>query len=191
MNRILISAAIVALSSAGAVNLAAAQPAAPAAAAPAASIPSLNLGAHGDMADSLRASGQFTILVKALDATALTSVLKRPGPLTILAPTDAAFQALPADQLASLMKPENAAQLQAVLAYHLINTAVPPSKIEGSKGPIRTASGADVQIDGRGATVKVNDANIVGASVVSNGTIYAVDKVLMAQTATAAPAAGQ
>ena len=194
MNRFLITAAIAALSMGASANLAAAQTlAAPAPAAPAApvgSIPQMNLPAHGDIADTLRASSQFTILVKALDATALTSVLKRPGPLTVLAPTDAAFQALPADQLANLMKPENTAQLQALLAYHLINSAVPPSKIQGSKGPIRTASGADVQIDGSGATLKVNDANVIGEVSVSNGAIYAVDKVLSAQTARPVVAAG-
>jgi uncharacterized surface protein with fasciclin (FAS1) repeats len=194
MNRFLITAAIATLSMGVSANLAAAQtPAAPATAAPAApvgSIPQMNLPAHGDIADTLRASGQFTILVKALDATALTSVLKRPGPLTLLAPTDAAFQAMPADQLASLMKPENAAQLQALLAYHLINSAVPPSKIQGSKGPIRTASGASVQVDGSGATLKVNDANVIGVTAVSNGTIYVVDKVLSAQTVAPVAAAG-
>jgi len=144
---------------------------------------------HGDIAETLKASGQFTILVKALDATGLTPVLKSAGPLTVLAPTDAAFQALPAGELDDLMKPDNAAKLQGVLTYHVINAAVPPTKISGSKGPIPTVAGTVVQIDGTGAPIKVNDATVVAQATVSNGQIYAVDKVLSAPGA-GAPVAG-
>lgn len=186
MNRLLIATAVAAFYAGAAC---AQTPAAPAGAAPAASAPALTIDAHGDIADTLKASGQFTILVKALDATGLTPVLKSAGPLTIMAPTDAAFQALPADQLENLMKPDNAAQLQGILTYHVINAAVPPAKITGSKGPIRTVAGPEVQIDGTGGAIKVNDATVVGEVGVSNGTIYAVNKVLMAPGA-AAPAGG-
>ena len=187
MNRLLIATAAIALL-AGAAGAAGAQtPAAPAMA----SAPALAIAPHGDIADTLKASGQFTILVKALDATGLTPVLKSAGPLTIMAPTDTAFQALPADQLANLMKPDNAAQLQGILTYHVINASVPPSKITGSKGPVRTVSGAEVQIDGTGTPLKINDANVLGEVAVSNGTIYAVDKVLMAPGAAAAAPAGR
>ena len=187
MNRLLIATAVVALSAGAAYAQAPA--AAPADAAPAVAAPALTIAPHGDIADTLKASGQFTVLVKALDATGLTPVLKSAGPLTIMAPTDAAFQALPADQLDNLMKPDNAAQLQGILTYHVINAAVPPAKITGSKGPIKTVAGPEVQIDGTGATIKVNDATVLGEVGVSNGTIYAVNKVLMAPSA-AAPAAG-
>ena len=187
MNRLLIATAVAALTAASAYAQAPAQTA-PAEAPPAAA-PSMTIAPHGDIADTLKASGQFTILVKALDATGLTPVLKSAGPLTIMAPTDAAFQALPPGQLDNLMKPDNAAQLQGMLTYHVINAAVPPAKITGSKGPIRTVAGSEVQIDGTGAPIKINDATVLGEVGVSNGTIYAVDKVLMAPTA-AAPAAG-
>jgi uncharacterized surface protein with fasciclin (FAS1) repeats len=198
MNRLLIATAAVAALAAGAAFAQA--PAAPAAAAPPAdaappaamaapAAPTVALTPHGDIDDTLKASGQFTILVKALDATGLTAVVKGAGPLTILAPTDAAFQALPPAELADLMKPDNAAKLQGILTYHVINASVPPSKITGSKGPIATVAGATVQIDGTTAPIKVNDADVVGQAAVSNGQIYAVSKVLMAPGA-AAPAAG-
>jgi len=163
-------------------------PAAPEA-VPAMAAPSITLTPHGDIDDTLKASGQFTILVKALDATGLTPVLKSAGPLTVLAPTDAAFQALPAGELDELMKPDNAAKLQGILTYHVINASVPPTKITGSKGPIPTVAGAPVQIDGSATPIKINDATVVAQAGVSNGQIYAVDKVLMAPGA-AAPAAG-
>ena len=186
MNRLLIATALVALSAGAAFAQA---PAAPADMAAPAAAPALAIAASGDIAETLKASGQFTILVKALDATGLTPVLKGAGPLTVLAPTDAAFQALPAGKLDELMKPDNAAQLQGILTYHVINAAVPPAKITGSKGPIRTVAGSEVQVDGTGAAIKINDASVLGEVAVSNGTIYAVDKVLMAPTA-AAPASG-
>jgi uncharacterized surface protein with fasciclin (FAS1) repeats len=192
MNRLLIaSSAVALLAGAAAAQTSAAQT--PAAAEAPAAAPALTIAAHGDIADTLKAAGQFTILAKALDATGLTPVLKSAGPLTIMAPTDAAFQALPAGELDNLMKPDNAGQLQALLVYHVINAAVPPAKITGSKGPIRTVSGADVQIDGTGAAIKINDANVLGEVAVSNGSIYAVDKVLTAPAAApaAAPSGGR
>jgi uncharacterized surface protein with fasciclin (FAS1) repeats len=190
MTRLLIAAAVVAMAAGTAYAQAPAASAdaapAPAAAAPAAS--AVSIAPSGDIADTLKASGQFTILVKALDATGLTPVLKTAGPLTIIAPTDAAFQAMPQADLDNLMKPDNAAQLQGILTYHVINAAVPPAKINGSKGPIRTVAGRDVEIDGTGSAIKVNDATVVAQAAVSNGEIYAVDKVLA--PAAAAPATG-
>ncbi|HXQ47480.1 MAG TPA: fasciclin domain-containing protein, partial [Caulobacteraceae bacterium] len=102
---------------AGAVSLALAgpaiaqsdQPAAAAAAPPPAAAPpaapSFQLTPSGDIVGTLKASGQFTILLKALDAANLTAFLQGAGPYTLLAPTDAAFSALPAGQLDSLMQP--------------------------------------------------------------------------------------
>jgi uncharacterized surface protein with fasciclin (FAS1) repeats len=167
-----------------------AQPAAPAAppppAAAASAAPSMQLTPSGDIIGTLKASGQFTILLKALDAANLTAFLQGAGPYTLLAPTDDAFKALPAGQLDSLMQPANAAQLQALLAYHIIAVGVPPSKVQGTKGPIPTAAGPDVQIDGSATPFKANDADIVGQATVSNGDVYAVDKVLRPQAAAAA-----
>jgi len=164
---------------AGAGSPALAQAAQAAVAAPA------TLAPHGDIADTLKASGQFTILTKALDQTNLTQVLKSPGPLTLIAPTDAAFQALPPGELDNLMKPENAQQLQALLTYHVINAAAPPSKVEGTKGAVATVNGAKVEIDGSGTPIKFNDADVTATSATSNGSIYVVDKVLSPNPPTA------
>jgi uncharacterized surface protein with fasciclin (FAS1) repeats len=150
------------------------QPQPPAAAA----APTVAITPGGDIIGTLKASGQFTILLKALDASNLTGFLQGAGPYTIFAPTDAAFQALPAGALDNLMKPDNAAQLQALLAYHLINAAVPTAKIQGTKGPIPTAAQKDIQVDGTGTPLKVNNADIEGQGAASNGLVYAIDKVL-------------
>jgi uncharacterized surface protein with fasciclin (FAS1) repeats len=181
MTRILASlaavAALVGPVAAFAQGAAAPAPAAPpAAAAPAAA--TATIAPAGDLVDTLKASGQFTILLKALDASNLTGVLKTPGPLTILAPTDAAFNALPAGQLDNLMKVENAGQLQTLLVYHLINAGVAPAKVNGSKGPIRNAANADLQFDGTGPVLTIADAKVVAEGSAANGFIYAIDKVL-------------
>ena len=162
---------------------------APAPAAPA-PIPAASLQPAGNIVDTLKASPQFSILSKAIESSGLAAVLNRPGPFTLIAPTDAAFQALPAAQLADLQNPDKAAELQQLLIYHLINAAVPPAKIEGSKGPIPTVARKDVQVDGSAAPAKFNDANIQGQVAVSNGYIYVVDKVLdpASPAAAAAPA---
>jgi len=152
-------------------------PAAAGAAAPT-PIPEAALTTSGDLLDTLKANSQFSILIKALDASGLSSVLERPGPLTLIAPTDAAFQALPPAELADLMKPENAAKLQALLAYHLINAAVPPAKILGTKGPVTTVASREVQIDASVSPAKIDDADVEGQAHASNGYIYVVDKVL-------------
>lgn len=174
-----------------------AQPATTSAAAtdtPATASPPANGGqvsAAGDIVETAKAAGQFSAFLKAVEATNLTQVLKTNKGLTVFAPTDAAFAALPVGELDRLMQPANRAQLQKILTYHVINAQVDSSKIEGAKGPVPTVAGANVVLDGSGETLKVNDATIVQADVrPTNGTLHVIDKVLMppgAATAAAAP----
>ncbi|MDR3510177.1 MAG: fasciclin domain-containing protein [Caulobacteraceae bacterium] len=183
MTRILASlAAVVVLAGPAAAFAQAATPAAPAA------IP--QIAPAGDIVATLTAAGNYTILLKALDASNLTAVLKSAGPLTVLAPTDQAFNALPPGQLDNLLKIENAGQLQQLLVYHLINAAVDPAKIQGAIGPIAAVGGGNVQIDGTANPMTINDAHVVGEAHVTNGYIYGIDKVLTpGWTPPAAPAA--
>ena len=137
----------------------------------------------GDLAATLKASGQYSTLLKALDASNLTALLSSAGPLTIVAPTDAAFAALPAGTLDNLLKPENGAQLQALLLPHIINASVTLDKIQGNGTvPIPNVAGGKLTFDATVTNViKINDANVVAMGKASNGEIYAVDKVLSAQ----------
>ena len=168
-------------------------PAAPAAApeavvAPVAqAAPALTIAAQGDTIETLKAAGQFKTLLKALDATNLTGVIKAQKTLTVFAPTDAAFAALPAGELDKLMTDPPA--LQQVLTYHLINSPIDKAKIAGAKGPIPTVAGTGLVLDGSAAdgSLKANDANILTADVkTSSGVLYAVDKVLTPAGAAAA-----
>ena len=161
-----------------------------AAAAPAVVLPaSPNMVAMGDMVSTLVGSGHFTVLVKALEATQLTPVLKSTPDLTLFAPTDEAFNALPAGQLSYLMAPKNVQVLQKLLMFHLVHLNIDSSKIKGAKGPVQTVEAGQVVVDGSTEILKVNDADIIQADVhATNGFIHVVDKVLI-PTDVALPAA--
>ena len=157
----------------------------PPAAAPAPAVassvpPSPNLMPSGDMVATLKASPNFTILAKALDAANLSPVLKSTPNITLFAPTNDAFNALPPAQLAALMQTKNAPLLQKILTYHLVNLSLDSSKIKGAKGPVPSVEGGKLSIDGSGTPLKVDNADIIQADVkASNGLIQVVDKVLM------------
>ncbi len=133
----------------------------------------------GNIVAELTASGEFTKLVAALKDTNLTTLVSTHPNLTLFAPTDAAFAALPPGQLDTLMK--SPAQLQAILTYHLVATTLKESDIKGhAAGKVQAADKKSLTIDGSGATIKVNEAMVLQSAVpASNGEIYPIDKVLM------------
>jgi uncharacterized surface protein with fasciclin (FAS1) repeats len=154
--------------------------------APMASMPmapmamSPNLMAKGDIVSTLKGNPNFSILVKALDQAQLSATLSSVPGLTLFAPTDAAFSALPPVQFAALLKPDNAPILQKILIYHLVHLTLDSAKLKGAKGPVPSVEGSQLQIDGSGAVVKVNDASVIQADVTAtNGVIQVIDKVLV------------
>ncbi len=173
--------------------------AAPPAAAPAPptpALPSIPKVAPGpDIYTTLKTSGQFTILVKALDQAGLAPILQRYPNLTFFAPTDAAMNALPPDVLTKLLAQNDtsANQLQQILKYHLINAVVDSSKIKGAKGPVNTVENTPVVFDGANPDdLLVNNADIIQADVkvANGGVINVIDKVLIpTDSPFAAPAA--
>lgn len=194
----LMSATAIAALLAGAAH---AQTADPAPSTPTAGAPSAQAGAEarvggevvaaGDIVETVKASGQFTTLIKALEATNLVELLKSTPNLTVFAPTDAAFAALPSGELDRLMAEENRAELQKLLTYHVVNARLDGAKIDNSRGPVPTVAGETVQVDGVEDTWMIGDARITQADInADNGVIHVVDKVLMASNApAAAPAA--
>ena len=168
----------------------AAPPAAAPAAAPTQASP--NLAANGNMFTTLKSSGDFTILTKALDEAQLSKVLTSQPGLTLFAPTDEAFKALPPAQLTALMAPDNAPILQKILIYHLVNLSLDSSKIKGSKGQVPSVETSKLQLDGSGTPLKVNDADIIQSDVrASNGIIQVIDKVLIPGDVTVPSASAQ
>ena len=174
---------------------AAAPPAASAPAAPA-TLPSIPKVAPGsDIYTTLKTSGQFTILLKAVDQAGLAPVLQKYPNLTFFAPTDAAMNALPPDVLTKLMAQNDASanELQQILKYHLINAVVDSSKIKGAKGPVNTVENTPVVFDGSNPEdLLVNNADIIQADVkvANGGVVNVIDKVLIpTDSPFAAPAA--
>ena len=136
--------------------------------------------ASNTIVDVAASNPDFSTLVTALKAADLVDALKGAGPFTVFAPTNAAFAALPAGTLDSLLKPENKAKLQAVLTYHVIPARIESSALAGKKltSPA-TLQGGTLAIDATHG-VKVNDATVVKADVAaSNGVIHVIDKVLL------------
>jgi uncharacterized surface protein with fasciclin (FAS1) repeats len=179
----LVACPVLGLAQTPAAPTAAAPTAPPPAAAPAPVLPpSPNVVPNGDWVSTLKASGHFTILLRALDANQLTAPLKGLPNLTVFAPTDDAFNALPAGQLQLLMSPGGAQQLRKVLTYHVINASVDSTKIKGAKGPVATVDAPQqVMLDGSGDTMLVNNADIIQPDIkVANGVIiHVLDKVLV------------
>jgi uncharacterized surface protein with fasciclin (FAS1) repeats len=165
--------------------------AAPAATATAATTLAKPVAVSGDMMDTLRLSGQFTTFVQGLDATNLAGLLKTNKNLTVFAPTDAAFAAMPAADLAKL-KSDKAA-MQKFLLHHVVNAPIPSSKIKGARGPVPTGAGDQILLDGSDETgaLKVDNATIVQADVqTGSGLLQVVDHVLAPGFAASATASG-
>jgi uncharacterized surface protein with fasciclin (FAS1) repeats len=95
---------------------------------------------------------------------------------TVFAPVDDAFAKLPADTVAALMLPENAALLTSILTYHVVPGQILPSDIDGE---LTTVNGAKVTVTGSGDNIKVNDATVICGGVhTANATVYLIDTVL-------------
>ena len=135
--------------------------------------------AGNTVVDVLRSNGQFNTLLTALDAAGLTETLSTQPAISIFAPTDAAFAALPEADRTRLMDPANAAELRQLLLYHVVVADVNSSQIEGAAGGVETAARSQVQLNGTGDSIMVDGATVVQADIdASNGAIFAIDQVL-------------
>ena len=131
-----------------------------------------------DIVDTASDAGSFSTLLAAANAAGLVETLKGDGPLTVFAPTDEAFAALPEGTVDNLLKPENKDQLVAVLTYHVIPGKVMSTDLEDDM-TAATVQGGNVKIDLDNGPM-VNDAKIVTADVAAdNGVIHVIDKVLL------------
>ena len=124
-----------------------------------------------------------TTLVKAVQAAGLVDTLEGPGPFTVFAPTNEAFDALPPGTLDNLLKPENKDKLKAILLYHVHAGDAIMAKDASTMGLKSADDGKMLNVSVNGGTVMVNDAKVVKADIVcKNGVIHWIDKVLMPPT---------
>jgi uncharacterized surface protein with fasciclin (FAS1) repeats len=126
-------------------------------------------------------NSNFSTLVAALKAAGLVDALKGNGPFTVFAPTNAAFAKLPAGTVENLLKPENKAQLQEVLKYHVLQGNVPSKDIQRGKTQVNTLQGEAVEVERNVlGNITVEGAKVVIPDVATtNGTIHAIDTVLI------------
>lgn len=124
------------------------------------------------------ASPDHKTLVAALKAADYVKSVANPGPLTVFAPTDAAFAKLPAGTVESLVQPAKQADLREILKYHVAASVYEvPSLKDGMQ--LGMANGKKVTIRVVDGKVKVNDATIVASVRGSNGVVHVVDTVLL------------
>lgn len=120
----------------------------------------------------------FETLVAAVQAAGLAETLMGEGPFTVFAPTDEAFEALPAGTVEELLKPENRDQLVSILTYHVLPGNYTAATITDGAA-VATVQGDVVAFD-TDAGVMVNDAKVTQADILaSNGVIHVIDKVIM------------
>ena len=132
-----------------------------------------------DIVDTAVAAGQFKTLAAALTAAGLVDTLKGHGPFTVFAPTDAAFAKLPAGTVENLLKPENKAQLTAILTYHVVPGKVMAADVVKLK-EAKTVNGKMLQVKVNGSDVMINDANVTATDIAaSNGVIHVIDSVVL------------
>lgn len=132
-----------------------------------------------DIVDTAVANGQFTTLVAAVQAAGLVETLKGDGPFTVFAPTDAAFAALPAGTIESLLKPENKAQLTSILTYHVVAGKVMSGDISGKSLMVASLEGSELSVDATDG-VTIDGASVIIADIeTSNGVIHVIDAVVM------------
>ncbi len=136
-------------------------------------------------------SPDCSTLVSAVKAAGLVDTLSGPGPFTVFAPTNEAFQKLPAGTVDNLVKPENKDQLTKILTYHVVAGKMDAAKLVkaikagGGKATLKTVNGEELTAmsdgngisltDAKGGTAKVTTANLPQ----SNGVIHVIDSVLM------------
>ena len=140
--------------------------------------------ASKDIVDNAAGSADHTTLVAAVKAAGLVETLKSAGPFTVFAPTNEAFNKLPAGTVDNLLKAENKATLAGILTYHVVAGAFKSMDLkDGQK--VKTVQGEELTIGYKDGKWTVTDAkggmaNITIADVISsNGVTYVIDAVLM------------
>ena len=131
----------------------------------------------GNIVEVAQGNPEFSTLVTAVTAAGLGEALSGAGPLTVFAPTNAAFEALPAGLLQKLLLPENKETLTKILTYHVVAAKVMAADVKA--GDVTTLEGSTFAITTEGG-VKVNESKVTATDVpASNGVIHVIDAVLV------------
>ena len=133
----------------------------------------------GTLTATIGDSVTFTTLKKALTAAGLDATLSdKKGVFTIFAPTDEAFDKLPAGTLGKLMLPQNKEKLRSLLLYHVVAGKMLAAELK--EGEVTTMNGEKVKIEIDGDKIEIGDAKVFSANVMAtNGVMHSIGEVLV------------
>ena len=128
------------------------------------------------IADTAARTPQLSTLSKLINDAGLADTLRSAGPYTVFAPSNEAFQAVPAATLEALGKDKE--RLKAVLTYHVVAGQVMAADVKN--GPAKSVQGGNVTLARAGTFVTIEDAVVTQADLpVTNGVVHVIDRVLM------------
>lgn len=143
-----------------------------------------NMVPSKNIVENAMGSNDHTTLVAAVKAADLVSTLSGPGPFTVFAPTNEAFNKLPAGTVENLLKPENKAMLAGILTYHVVPGALKSTDLKDGE-ELTTVQGEKISVwmkdgkwwvkDAKGGTAQITIPDVIS----SNGVTYVIDAVLM------------
>lgn len=132
--------------------------------------------APAPLTDALGRDPQLSTFNRLVEQAGLQADLRAAGPLTVFAPSDAAFKAVPAKTLETLAADK--AQLKAVLSYHIVAGKLAAAEVKN--GSEKTLQGSNVALAKAGSFVTVEDAMVERADIpATNGVAHVIDRVLM------------
>lgn len=130
-------------------------------------------------------AGTFKTLLAAAKAAGLVEVLAGEKPLTVFAPTDEAFEKLPAGTVESLLKPENKEKLAAILKFHVVPGRVFSNDVLSQK-QLKSVQGGMLTAAMKNGAPTINGAGLVATDIdASNGVIHVIDSVMLPPASTA------
>lgn len=132
-----------------------------------------------NIVENAAGSSDHTTLVAAVKAGDLAETLSGAGPFTVFAPTNEAFNKLPAGTVDNLLKPEMKKDLQGVLTYHVVPGSLRAADLKDGM-ELTTVQGQKLKVSVKDGKVMINNANVAIADVISsNGVTHVVDAVLL------------
>lgn len=141
----------------------------------------------GNVVETLDEHGDFDILLDAFETAGLMETLQvQEGPLTVFAPTDEAFEALPDGEREELL--QNPAQLQNLLAFHVIPAGALESQDLAQAGQAESALGMPLEVQEQDGRLQVEEATVEETDLdAANGVVHVLDDVLTPPQAPAPP----
>ncbi len=131
-----------------------------------------------NLLDKLASHEEFTTLHALVRRTALAAVLTEPGPFTVFAPTDDAFDNLPEGTVNNLM--QNVDKLTAILAYHIVPGRFESDDAARLSSAVTTLEGSDLRVAKTAIDLTVNGAHVIQTNIAAdNGVLHAIDQMLV------------